>query len=226
MQPTTADRFEPTSRTQVRRLPDRGVYDRAAVYAILDEALVCHVGIVTLGQPYVMPMVHARIGDRLFLHGAHASRLMRQIASGEPACITATLLDGLVLARSALHHSMNYRSVVILGRGQEVFDADEKNAALHALVERVIPGRWDAVRRPSVQELDGTCIVDFAIEECSAKVRTGPPRGDEKDHALAVWAGVIPLSMTAQTPVPDPSQTPGVPMPDHVANFRPRRTIA
>ena len=192
------------SRTQVRRLPKRARYDRETICAILDEGFVCHVGFLEGGEPVVIPTNYAREGDRLLLHGASASRMLRTLAQGVPACLAVTLLDGLVLARSAFHHSVNYRSVVIFGRGTTIEDEAGKLAALRAFMQRLLPGRWDEVRPPNSQELKATLVLSFPIDEASAKVRTGPPLDDEADYALPVWAGVIPLKLTRGEPVTDP----------------------
>jgi len=213
------DAFAPTLRTELHRVARRAVYDRERIYEILDEALVCHVGFLDQGQPFVIPTIAARVGDALFLHGSRASRMLRLLSSGAPACVTVTLLDGLVLARSAFHHSMNYRSVVILGVGREVTDGEEKLAALRAISEHVLPGRWDAVRLPTEQELAATTVVFFPLEEVSAKVRSGPPADDEADYALPIWAGVIPLTLRAGLPEPDSRLAPGVPVPRHVQQY-------
>jgi nitroimidazol reductase NimA-like FMN-containing flavoprotein (pyridoxamine 5'-phosphate oxidase superfamily) len=211
--------LEPTPRTTLRRLPARGHFDRATVNAILDEALVCHVGFVTDGQPFVIPTIHARAGDQVFVHGSAASRMLKTLQGGVPVCLTATLLDGLVLARSAFHHSMNYRSVVVLGDAQAVTDGREKWDALHAIVEHVAPGRWSEVREPSAKELAGTLVLRLPIEEASAKVRTGPPLDDEEDYALECWAGVLPLRLTPGTPLPDPKMPAGRPLPPSVNGY-------
>ena len=199
----------PTDRTTLRRLPSRGSFDRQVVDAILDEALVCHVGFVAGSQPYVIPTIHARAGERLYVHGSAASRMLRTLVGGVPVCVTATLLDGLVLARSAFHHSMNYRSVVVLGEAEPVQDADEKWDALHAIVEHVARGRWAEVREPSAKELAATLVLRLPIEEASAKVRTGPPLDDEEDYGLECWAGVLPLRLVPGTPEADPRLSPG-----------------
>jgi len=193
----------PSPRAQVRRLPERGAYDRQTIYAILDEGLVCHVGFASEGQPYVIPMNYGRDGDRLFLHGSAASRLMRGLEAGSPACLTVTLLDGLVLARSAFHHSMNFRSVVLFGVATPVVDPEGKTAALRAISEHLLPGRWDSVRPPNARELAATTVLEVPLGEASAKVRTGPPRDDPEDLAMPVWAGVLPLALTPGEPVPD-----------------------
>ncbi len=213
-----------THRSTVHRIPARGVYDRAAIGAILDEALVCHVGFVDDGQPFVIPMLHVRIDDRLYMHGSVASRAFRRLAEGVPACVTVTLLDGLVMARSAFHHSLNYRSVVILGSATEVSDSAEKTRVLGRLVEHVARGRWDDARQPTEKELNATAVVGFSLDECSAKVRTGPPKDDEEDYDLPVWAGVIPLVLQAGAPQPDPRLTPGLELPDYLRDYcRPMR---
>lgn len=186
-----------SDRTRVRRVPKRAAYDRATIDAILDEALVCHVGLVSDAQPFVIPTIHWRIGDDVYIHGSAASRLIEHGGGGLPLCITVTLVDGIVLARSAFHHSMNYRSVVILGRARVVADSDEKLAALSALVNRFSPGRAEHVRAPNPQELKATTVLALPIAEASAKVRTGGPIDDEEDLALPVWAGVIPLRVEA-----------------------------
>jgi uncharacterized protein len=192
-----------TKRTTVRRLADRAVYDRAAIHAILDEALLCHVGFVVDGAPFVIPTIHVRVGDTLYFHGSAASRMLRSLRDGVDACVTVTLLDGLVLARSAFHHSMNYRSVVVFGKGREVIDAGEKRAALDALVEHVVPGRAAIVRAPNEIEMKQTLVIAIPLAEASAKVRTGPPLDDEEDYALDVWAGVIPMALVKGEPVED-----------------------
>ncbi|MBI2169801.1 MAG: pyridoxamine 5'-phosphate oxidase family protein [Actinobacteria bacterium] len=198
--PTSA----PTARTTIRR-DDRGVYDRAVIDSVFDEALICHVGFALDRQPYVIPTIHARVGDVLYLHGSPATRMIRTLKGGAPVCVTATLLDGLVLARSVFHHSMNYRSAVVLGRAREVTDPGEKMAALEAIVEHVAPGRWGEARRPNEKEFRGTAVLAIPITEASAKVRTGPPVDDEEDLALPVWAGVIPLTLARGEPDPTPN---------------------
>ncbi len=209
-----------SERTTVRRKRQRGVYDRSAIEKILDEALVCHVGFVADGHPVVLPTVHARVGSTLYLHGAVANRTLVAAASGALLCVT--IVDGLVLARSAMHHSMNYRSVVVLGHGRDVVESDEKLMGLRAVVEHVVPGRMEAVRAPSNAELRATRVVAIALAEASAKVRTGPPVDDADDLGLPVWAGVVPLRLTAQAPVPDPGLDPRIGLPHHVANLADR----
>jgi nitroimidazol reductase NimA-like FMN-containing flavoprotein (pyridoxamine 5'-phosphate oxidase superfamily) len=206
----------PTSRTRVRRSPKRGVYDREAIDAILDEALIAHLAFVDDGQPYAVPTIHARVGDEVLVHGSSASRALRTLAAGAPVCLTVTLLDGLVLARSAFHHSMNYRSVVLLGSARLLEGTDEKAAALEAFTEKLAPGRWDSIRWPTRQELKGTKVLALPIDECSAKVRSGPPIDDDEDYALDAWAGVVPLALTAGAPEPDPRLRAGIDQPEHV----------
>ena len=193
----------PTPRTAVKRLPERGVYDRATIDAILDEALICHVGFVHDGDPFVIPTIHARDGDALYLHGSPGSRMLRDLAQEIDVCVTATLLDGLVLARSVYHHSMNYRSVVVLGRAHEVTDDEEKLHAMECVVEHVVRGRWSEARHPTDGELKGTTILAVSLAEASAKIRTGGPKDNDDDLHLPVWAGVIPLALTTGAPVAD-----------------------
>ena len=194
-------KFTPTERTKVRRLPDRGKYDAESVYGILDEAFICHVGFVVDGQPYVIPTGFARVNDTLYIHGSAASRMLRTLADGVQVCVTVTLVDGIVMARSGFHSSMNYRSVVILGRAMPVEGRDEKLAALAAFSEQVMPGRWKDLRDTTDAELKGTLVLSLPLKEVSAKVRTGPPKDDEEDYALPLWAGVVPLKLTAGTPI-------------------------
>ena len=186
-----------SERNRVKRHPERGVYEREAIAAILDEALFCHVGFVVDGQPFVIPTIHARAGDVLYLHGSTACRMLRTVGEGVDVCVTATLLDGLVLARSVYNHSMNYRSAVVLGRARAVDDADEKLAALEAIVEHVVPGRWQDARLPNEKELKATSVLALPLDEASAKVRSGPPKDFDDDVELPIWAGVIPLSLVA-----------------------------
>ena len=214
------DSFTPTPRTTLKRLRARGSYDRATVHAILDEGLVCHVAFVMDGEPFMIPTAYARIGDWLYLHGSTANRTFRALADGSPACITVTLLDGLVLARSAFHHSVNYRCVILFGCGQEVTDTDEHARALEAVVEHVVPGRWADVRWPDRKETLQTLVVRFPISEASAKVRTGDPLDDEQDYALDVWAGVIPLTLQPGAPVPDAKMKTAMPPPAYATSYR------
>jgi nitroimidazol reductase NimA-like FMN-containing flavoprotein (pyridoxamine 5'-phosphate oxidase superfamily) len=210
--------YQVTERTRVRRLPERASYDPAVVHAILDEGFVCHVGFVVDGQPYVIPTGYARAGETLYLHGSSGSRL--GLRPGLPVCVTVTLLDGLVLARSAFHHSMNYRSVTVLGRTRPVTDPGEKDAALRALVEHIVPGRSGAVRAGNRRELAATVVLALPLEEVSAKLRAGPPVDEDEDYALPVWAGVLPLALVPGAPEPDPRLDPEVPTPAHVAGWR------
>ncbi len=202
-----------TPRTRLNRRASRGSHDRDLIHAILDEGLVCHVGFVAEGQPYVLPTTYARVDDHLVIHGSTANRMLRTLAGGAPACVTVTLLDGLVLARSAFHHSMNYRSVVILGVARAVVDREAKRRALHAIVEHVAPGRSRESRPASDAEVDGTLVLELPIVEASAKVRAGPPVDDPDDLSLGWWAGVLPLRLSAGTPVPDPGLAPGIAVP-------------
>ena len=211
--------FTPTERTQVKRLPKRGKYDRETVYAILDAGFVCHVGFNADGQPYVIPTNYGRAGDTLYLHGSAASRMLRTLSGGVPVCVTVTHVDGLVLARSAFHHSVNYRSVVILGTARLVEDPAEKMAALRIFTEHVLKGRWDDVRQPTEQELKATMVLALPLEEVSAKVRTGGPVDDEADYALPVWAGVLPLETVAQPPQPDARLKSDTPLPAYLRNY-------
>lgn len=215
---------EPTppvsARIKVRRLPQRGVYDRESIHSILDEGLTCHVGFVDAGQPFVIPTIHARVGDLVYLHGSRQSRMLQVLATGAPACVTVTLLDALVLARSVFHHSMNYRSVVILGSGREVTDPTEKWDALEALVEHVVPGRWAEARQPSDNEMAATTVVAFPLDESSAKVRTGPPKDDEEDYVMSIWAGLLPLPIVPGGPVPDPRLPVGIAVPSYIKKYR------
>src|SRR5688572_1865409 len=208
-----------TPRTTVRRLPARGSYDTAVLKAILDEALVCHVGFVAEGQPFVIPTSYGRVGDVLYLHGSPASRMLRALKDGVPVCVTVTLLDGLVLARSAFHHSMNYRSAVLLGTAVEVADPAERDLALKAIVDHIVPGRWDSIRWPNEKELRGTLVLRLPIDEASAKIRTGPPVDDEEDYALPVWAGVLPFRTVTGAAVADPRLPAATPVPDHVTAY-------
>ena len=211
--------FAPTERTEVKRLPKRGNYDRDTVYKILDSGIVCHVGFSVDGQPYVIPTNYGRAGDILYIHGSAASRMLRTLSEGIPMCVTVTHLDGLVLARSAFHHSVNYRSVVVLGTAKLVEDPAEKREALRIFTEQVMKGRWDDVRQPTEQELKGTTVLRIALEEVSAKIRTGGPVDDEEDYALPVWAGVVPLQTVAKTPEPDALRKNDPPIPDYLKNY-------
>ncbi|MBE9157343.1 pyridoxamine 5'-phosphate oxidase family protein [Nodosilinea sp. LEGE 06152] len=210
----------PTPRTQVKRVPQRASYDRQQVYDILDEGLVCHLGFVVEGQPFVIPTAYGRLDDKVYIHGSPASRMLASLEQGIAVCLTVTLLDGLVLARSAFHHSMNYRSVVLFGTATRVDDADEKMTALKAFTDHVVRDRWDDVRPPNRQELAGTLVLALPIAEASAKVRTGPPIDAAEDYALPVWAGEIPLKLTAAAPVTDPKCSPGLEIPNHAIHYQ------
>jgi uncharacterized protein len=212
--------FTPTDRTQVKRLPKRGNYDRETVYNILDTAFVCHVGFSVDGQPFVIPTNYGRSGDTLYLHGSAASRMLNTLSDGVPVCVTVTHVDGLVLARSAFHHSVNYRSVVILGKAQLVEDPAKKMEALRIFTEHVMKGRWNDVRIPTEQELKATTVLSLPLEEVSAKVRTGGPIDDEPDYALPVWAGVLPLETVAKTPLPDAQRKNDPPIPEYLKNYK------
>jgi nitroimidazol reductase NimA-like FMN-containing flavoprotein (pyridoxamine 5'-phosphate oxidase superfamily) len=211
--------FAQTERTALKRLPKRGVYDRELVYRILDEGFICHVGFANESQPFVIPTGYARFDDKLYIHGSQASRMLRTLSTGIDVCVTVTLVDGLVLARSAFHHSMNYRSVVVFGQATVVDERAEKLDALRALSEHMIPGRWDEVRRPSEQELQTTSVLVLPLAEVSAKVRTGPPIDDDDDYGLPVWAGVIPLRLVAGEPVADPRLPQDIAPPDYATKY-------
>ncbi len=213
-------RVEPTERTRLRRLPERGVYDRAVIDAILDEALICHVATLVDGSPRVIPTIHARVGDTLYVHGSPASRTLRALREGAEVCLAATLVDGLVLARSGFHSSVNYRSVVVYGRAREVTDPEEKRRAQDALVDHVAPGRSAEVRPPTDRELRQTAIFAIPLDEASAKVRTGSPKDDEEDLGLPIWAGVLPLRTVVGPPEPDPHLPPAVGPPESVVRYR------
>ena len=214
-----SDNQMPTSRTRVIREPHRGVYDREIVYRILDEAFLCHVGFVIDSQPFVIPTSYGRKDANLYIHGSAASRMLRQMRESVPVCVTVTLLDGLVLARSIFNHSMNYRSVVILGKATLVDDPEEKLAALHVLSEHILPGRWDDVRQPNERELKQTSVLRVPIDEFSAKVRTGPPIDDEEDYSFPTWAGVIPLEMKPGRPINDPRLDPLRQVPEYATHY-------
>jgi nitroimidazol reductase NimA-like FMN-containing flavoprotein (pyridoxamine 5'-phosphate oxidase superfamily) len=211
--------FRPTERTQVKRLPKRGHYDPETVYNILDSGFVCHVGFQVDGQPYVIPTNYGRAGDTLYLHGSAASRMLKTLSAGVPVCVTVTHVDGLVLARSAFHHSVNYRSVVILGTARLVEDPPEKMEALRIFTEHIMKGRWNDVRQPTELELKATTVLALPLKEVSAKVRTGGPVDDEADYALPVWAGVLPLETVAKEPAPDVQRKNDPPVPDYLKNY-------
>lgn len=211
--------IKPTKRTRLAQRRDRGTYERETINAILDEAFICHVGFQVDTQPYVVPTVHARIGERLYIHGSVASRMLKTLSQGVEVCITVTLLDGLVLARSAFHHSMNYRSVLVLGTAIVVSDKAEKRSVLTAIVNRVMPGRAALVREPSLKELNATTVLGLPIDEASAKIRRGPPLDAEEDYALSCWAGVLPLQLMAMPAQPDPRLPPGIAVPPALADW-------
>ena len=210
----------PTARTRVKRLPKRASYDREAIYSILDTAMLCHVGFAIDSQPYVIPTLHVRIDDLLYIHGSTASRMLGAAADGTPIAVTVTHIDGLVLARSAFHHSVNYRSVVILGTATLVTDPAEKFAVMKGLIDHVAPGRWDHIRHPNEKELAATSVLSIPIVEASAKLRSGDPLDDEADYALPIWAGQIPFAMKTLTPVADARVDASIPIPAHVTEYR------
>jgi uncharacterized protein len=219
-----SETYMPTARTRVVREADRGVYDRNAVYRILDEGFICHVGFVIDGQPFVIPTSYGRSGDNLYIHGSAASRMLRNLDKGVPVCVTVTLLDGLVLARSIFNHSMNYRSVVVLGTATVVQDPAEKLEALHLLSEHILPGRWAESRQPNERELKATFALRVPITEFSAKVRQGPPIDDEEDYDFKTWAGVIPLETVARSPIADGRCNPAIPVPVYASSYSRKRT--
>lgn len=209
-----------TTRTTLRRLPKRGSYDTEQIHSILDEGFICHVGFVVDGQPFVIPTGYGRHGDLLYIHGSQASRMLRTLKDGVDVCITVTLVDGLVLARSAFHHSINYRSVVIFGNAKLIEGDQQKLEALRILSDHVIDGRWHDVRLPTQQELNATTVLYLPLAEASAKIRTGPPIDDEEDYQLPIWAGVLPLELKAGTPIDDPRLLPDLSTPDYATNYR------
>jgi uncharacterized protein len=213
--------FEQTERTKLKRIPKRGNFDREIVFKILDEAFICHVGFSVGGQTFVIPTAYGRDGDTLYIHGSAASRMMREMAKGIDVCVTVTLVDGLVLARSAFHHSMNYRSVVIFGKAEIITDEAEKNLALFAFTEHIVKGRWDEVREPTSKELKATTVLRLPIDEASAKIRVGDPIDDEEDYALDVWAGVIPLQIVAGKPINDSKLRENIVLSDNLKNYQP-----
>jgi nitroimidazol reductase NimA-like FMN-containing flavoprotein (pyridoxamine 5'-phosphate oxidase superfamily)/GNAT superfamily N-acetyltransferase len=217
------DRFPQTERTALKRLPKRGVFERDQVYSILDEGFVCHVGFAVDGRPFVIPTSYGRVEDNLFIHGSAASRMLRALAGRIEVCVTVTLIDGLVLARSAFHHSMNYRSVVIFGTPSAVEQPAEKLKALHAISDHIIPERWRDVREPNENELKATLVLRLRLTEVSAKVRTGPPLDDEADYELDAWAGEVPLRLVAQIPIPDPRLPNDFEVPSYVTSYLRKR---
>jgi nitroimidazol reductase NimA-like FMN-containing flavoprotein (pyridoxamine 5'-phosphate oxidase superfamily) len=212
--------FPVTDLNKVQRLPKRGHYDKDVIYPIIDEALICHVGFVQDNQPFVIPTIHARLNDSLILHGAIANRMLKHIQAGNPICVTITLIDGLVIARSVFHSSMNYRSVVLFGKGRKIESDVEKLQALEAITEHIARGRWQDARLPTKKELDGTTVITMPIESASAKVRTGPPIDDEEDYQLPIWAGVVPLEQVAQAPIFDPKLSNGIDVPEYLLNYK------
>ncbi len=212
--------FSKTEKNRIKRLPKRGHYDSETIYKILDEALICHVGFVENKIPFVIPINFARMGDEIVLHGAKASRLLKHIEAGRQVCIEVTIVDGLVLARSVFHSSVNYRSVVLFGRGRSIEDEEEKLAALEAVTEHLLPGRWQDARRPNKKELKATLVVAVKIEEASAKLRLGPPADDAEDYSLPIWAGVMPLQEEALPVVPDELLLKGIPVPEYIEAYR------
>jgi len=212
--------LSPTARTRVKRIPKRASYDRAAIYSVLDTAMVCHVGFALGAQPYVIPTLHVRIDDRIYIHGSAASRMLGAAADGTPMAVTVTHIDGLVLARSAFHHSVNYRSVVILGAATLVTDAAEKLAVMKGLIDHITPGRWDHIRQPNDKELAATSVLSIPIVEASAKLRSGDPLDDEADYALPIWAGQIPFAAATMAPVADARLDASTPVPAHVSEYR------
>ena len=216
----TTDAIEPTARTRVKRIPKRASYDRDAIYSILDTALVCHVGFAIGPQPYVIPTLHVRIADRLYIHGSAASRMLGAAAEGTPLAVTVTHIDGVVLARSAFHHSVNYRSVVILGAATLIADPAEKLVVMKGLIDHVALGRWDHIRHPNEKELAATSVLSLPIAEASAKLRSGDPLDDEADYALPIWAGQIPIATKTLTPVFDARLDPSIPVPAHVTEYQ------
>ena len=209
-----------TERTKLKRLPKRGHFDRETVYGILDEGFICHVGFAPEGQPFVIPTGYARVDDNLYIHGSQASRMLRKLSGGLDACVTVTIIDGLVLARSAFHHSMNYRSVLIFGRATILEDREEKMAALVALSEHIVRGRWADVREPTEEEMVQTTVLSLPLVEASAKIRTGPPLDDEEDYALPIWAGIIPLRLEAGEPIKDPRLPDDIQIPEYALNYK------
>jgi len=209
-----------SERSTIRRLPARGNYEQETIYSIIDEGLICHVGFSLDDKPFVIPMTYGRRGDTLYLHGSVASRLQRAMAAGVEVCVSITLLDGLVLARSAFHHSMNYRSVVIFGRAMEVTDQKAMMEGLEAIVEHIVPGRWNEARQPNEKEIRATTLVAVHLAEASAKIRSGPPKDDAEDYSLDVWAGEIPLRQVVGVPVDDPQLSAGIRPSKNVTSYR------
>ena len=216
---SNTETLQATDRSKVKSRPRLGHHDRAIVNQILDESLVVHVGFVVDNQPFVIPMGYGREGDRLYIHGSTASRMLKSLEKGIDLCVTATLLDGIVIARSLFHHEMNYRSVVLFGRATLVEGEDEKLHALKVLSEQIIPGRWEQARTPTPQEVKGTTVLAFPIAEGSAKIRSGEPHDNAEDYALSIWAGQLPLKLIAGVPIPDPKLSPDIPPPENLAHY-------
>ncbi|UCC53698.1 MAG: pyridoxamine 5'-phosphate oxidase family protein, partial [Anaerolineaceae bacterium] len=211
---------------RLRRIPERGIYDQETIYQIIDDALICHVGLVQDGRPFVIPTLHARRDDEILLHGATTSRLIRHAQAGNQLCLTFTHVDGIVLARSVFHHSINYRSVVLFGQGQLVQGDQANMDALEQFTERLLPGRWDDARSPNAKELKATSVVAISIESASAKVRSGAPGDDEEDYALPHWAGVLPVRQEVGSPEPDGRLADGTPLPDYIVDYILSRNLA
>ena len=214
--------FEKSKRTKINRLPARGYYDKDTIYKIIDETYFCHVSFVEDNQPFIIPTIHARIDNTIVLHGAKTSRMLNHIIEGNEVCVAFTIMEGLVLARSVFHHSMNYRSAVIYGKGMEVTDFGEKEKAFKAITDHIIPGRWEDTRHPNKKEIDSTAVVSINIEEASSKIRTGPPLDDEEDYNLAIWAGVLPFRLSKNETVPDPKLEESILLPEYMRNFKVR----
>lgn len=212
--------INPTERTKLKRLPKRGNFERETINKILDEAFVCHVGFTVDGKPFVIPTGYARVGENLLIHGSAASRMLRNLRAEIDVCVTVTLLDGLVMARSAFHHSINYRSVVVFGKAKLIDDEDEKWEALRAFTEHIVPNRWDAIRPPTPNEMKGTMVLSLPLEEASAKIRVGNPVDDEEDYEMNVWAGVIPLNLAVGQPIADDRLKEGIAVPPHISDYR------
>ena len=215
-----SQKLQTTQRSKLKRIPKRGSQERELIYSILDEALIAHVGFINNGQAFVIPMAYGRKGDRLYLHGSPVSRLLKTLQQGIDVCITITILDGLVIARSLFHHSMNYRSVVLFGKAKLVEAENDKMSALEALTEQMIPGRWHEARIPNTKELKATSVLSLKIKEGSAKIRTGAPTDEESDYALPYWAGELPLKLTPGNPIADSKLSPKLTIPEHIANYQ------
>lgn len=212
--------FQKSKRTKINRLPARGHYDKETINNIIDTTYFCHVSFVIDEQPFIIPAIHARIDNTIVLHGAKTSRMRNHIIDGNEVCIAFTIMDGLVLARSVFHHSMNYRSAIVYGKGRAVKDFGEKEKAFQSITNHILPGRWEDARRPNKKEIDSTSVVSINIEEASAKIRTGPPLDDEDDYSLSIWAGVLPLQVNKRIPVEDPKLEEGIILPEYIENFK------